>query len=73
MVHRLHHSEDHTHRVNFPDFIEHLFDTIAALGGLKGLLIFTFAILCFYLYVLRTISKRHDVNKEYAKKYTKKK
>ena len=49
---------------SYPGVIEHFFDTINSLGGLKGLFLLAIFFLCFYWYILHVISNRHKSKKK---------
>jgi hypothetical protein len=59
---------DHDYEVAGPEtgFVPHFWDTIAAVGGLQGLIILTFGIVGFYYGVLYYILYQRD--KREAKK-----
>eukprot|EP01041_Mallomonas_annulata_P011418 gene11418-23888_t len=61
MVHQLENDYKVRNIQKIPRAVEHLLDTINALGGWKGIIILTVIIFTFYLYVLRIISQRHNL------------
>ncbi len=62
MVHKLIEYDEfdvYRNKRTLPGLLEHFFDTIKALGGVKGLLALTVAVLIFYSYVNYVVSNRH--------------
>ena len=60
MVHKLYEYDAYRNKRTLPGLLEHFFDTLTALGGVKGLLGITVAVLIFYSYVNYVVSNRHN-------------
>lgn len=63
---------EHDYELEYPEvtFVSHFWDTIAAMGGWKGLVLLTVGIFAFYQYVLYTITngrEKREAKKRLAK------